>query len=218
MKIKETRDYVLITWDSKSKEDIDKAIEQYYIYIRKGWWPRGAYIHNITNDQYGTMPRSFFRNYDQVDFEDLLSPLNDNATLDEYIHVLTDWGFSPCLSTRGIGKKTFYRFHVDRARNFWADHKNAYTAAVNAIKLWKKAGRPLFEPLDTGAEPAKEKVIIKLLHLTSISPKFARKLVDHFHEKLSSMCLDNKNERLAVARSVIKFINNNLKDGAGIWK
>jgi hypothetical protein len=157
MKIKENRDNVLITWDSKSKEDIDKAIEQYYIYIRKGWWPRGAYSNSLTNSQYGTMPRSFFKNYNQVDFVDYLSSeLAIHTPLDELICMLTDWGFSPCLSTRGIGKKAYYRFHVDRARNFWADHKNAYTAAVNAIKLWKKAGRPLFEPLDTGNAPSEE--------------------------------------------------------------
>ena len=223
MKIKETRDSVILTWDRDSKKDVAAAIYQYYIYIRKGWYPRGPYLHQITNDQYGTMPKSFFRNYEQIDFVDLLSPPLQRLTLDDYIHMLTDWGFNPCLSTRGIGKKAFFRFHVDRARNFWADHKNALTAAVNAIKLWKRAGRPLFEPLDTGDAPSEEappQVIVarRLARLIRISPNFASALVAHLHEKLSSKCLDNEEERITVARSVIKFINNNLKSRAGVWK
>lgn len=219
MKIKETRDSIILTWDADSKKDVDAAINQYYIYIRKGWWPKGEYSHQLTDSSLGTMPRSFFCNYNEIHLADWLSNLlSDSGTnLDEYIHILADWGFSPCLSTRGIGKKAFFRFHVDRARNFWADHRNAHTAAVNAIKLWKRAGRPLFEPLDTGAAPSEEKVVTKLLRLTNISPNFAHKLVGHFHEKLSSKCLDNRNDRLVVARSVIKFINKNIRC-AGNWK
>ena len=221
MKIKETRDSIILTWDMDSKKDVDAAINQYYIYIRKGWWPKEGYSHQLTDSFLGTMPRSFFRNYNEIHLIDWLPSMltfSDSGTnLDEYIHILADWGFSPCLSTRRIGKKAFFRFHVDRARNFWADHKDAHTAATNAIKLWKRAGRPLFEPLDTGAAPSEEKVVTKLLHLTSISPNFVHALVGYLGNKHSSKCLDNRNDRLVVARSVIKFINKNIRC-AGNWK
>jgi hypothetical protein len=58
----------------------------------------------------------------------------------------------------------------------------------------------------------------RLAKLTRIAPNFDTALVAHFREELSSMCLDNDEERLNVARSVIKFSNNNLKTRAGVWK
>jgi len=220
MKIKETRDRIVLTWDNTSKQDIDDVIKQYYIYIRKGWWPAGTYTYQMAAGKYGNMPKRFFQNNDELHLMDFLSTelLSSNTCMEEYIQILTEWGFSPCLSTRGIGKKAFYRFHVDRARNFWADHKNAYYAMIHAIKLWMKAGRPLFEPLDTGAAPSEEKVIIKPLRLTRISAKFATALSAYFAKTLSGKCLDNKYEQHFVARSVIKFINDNLNTKAGVWK
>jgi hypothetical protein len=220
MDVSETRDSVILTWNRDSKEDVDEAIKQYSIYLRKGWWPEGNSCYAMTDACEGTIPRSYFRASAELHMGDYLSGelKSGNTSLEEWIHLLVMWGFSPCLSTRGIGKKVFFRFHVDRARNFWADHKNAQTAAINALKLWKKAGRPLFEPLDTGAAPSEEKVVTKTLRLTSISPNFTPALVAHLHEKHSGKCLDNEKERKEVARSVIKFINGNLKTRAGVWK
>jgi hypothetical protein len=70
------------------------------------------------------------------------------------------------------------------------------------------------------SEEAPPQVIVarRLARLTRISPNFAPALVAHLREKLSSKCLDNEEERITVARSVIKFINNNLKSRAGVWK
>ena len=210
MKIKESKYSIHLTWDKTSKKDIADAMEQYYIYIRKFWWP-GTMVWSLSDYQLGTMPKSFFQREDELYLEDLLpSMLNESLTLDEIIHQLADQGFSPCISTRGIGKKAFFRFHVDRARNYWADHKNIYTAAINALKLWKRAGRPIFPPLDTG-EPPSEEAPPRKLRLIKLGPVYVKLVNAYLRHQHNGSCIDVASERNSVAKGVVAFINKHLE-------
>ena len=52
---------------------------------------------------------------------------------------LKDRGCFPSIYRRG----NLWRAHINRAGNFWADGESAFIALEEAVKLWKKKGKPM---------------------------------------------------------------------------
>ena len=61
-------------------------------------------------------------------------------TLTDLLKSLARQGCYPAIIRRG---KSVWRAHVNAAGNYWADANTPYRALHEAVKLWKKAGKPV---------------------------------------------------------------------------
>ncbi len=60
--------------------------------------------------------------------------------MSETLALLARQGCYPCISRRG---EFVWRAHVNATGNFWADANTPYKALVEAVQLWRKAGKPM---------------------------------------------------------------------------
>lgn len=60
--------------------------------------------------------------------------------LEELLISLTKEGCFPSIYRRG---KQLWRAHVNTSGNFWADGRTPLSAMRKAVRLWKKANKPM---------------------------------------------------------------------------
>ncbi len=61
-------------------------------------------------------------------------------SLSESLARLAKYGCYPAIIRRG---EFVWRAHVNAAGTFWADANTPYKALTEAVRLWRKAGRPM---------------------------------------------------------------------------
>lgn len=158
MKLKKMSDPkgMSVHWNHNDKADMLLAKGAIKNLLSKGYLYYDIDDPQLSKEKYGTWkegpPDRYLMCNDHIDMEDFLECVlsgmeyDGNNTLEQIVEFLADLGLSPMLY-QVVDKKNQRVFHFStnrfNATAIGADHCGATQAAIKAILLWDKKGRPV---------------------------------------------------------------------------
>jgi hypothetical protein len=182
-----------IKWDKSNDLSREQARTKVENLIKIGWWYELEYALECGNNKHLPPKPSFYKKHSEIELIDTVDMIYRSEDLCSVMEFLHGIGLRPCLTSVIVSDKKKFNVLVDIEGSIYASHTYATRAALNALKAWDKAGRPL--------PPHNNTVVVY-----EIVP--LQKRIEEVLEQNDGLCMDVKAERRKLAKTLAKALRS----------